>query len=48
MACLADPRHACGVRHDHATLLAVATAAVLSGATGYASIARPGRRQPTR
>jgi hypothetical protein len=39
LAALADPRHARGVRHDHATLLAVATAAVLSGAAGAAGIA---------
>jgi DDE_Tnp_1-associated/Druantia protein DruA len=39
LAVLADPRHARGVRHDHAALLAVATAAVLSGAAGYADIA---------
>jgi hypothetical protein len=39
LAGLADPRDARGVRHEHATLLAVATAAMLSGATGYAEIA---------
>jgi Domain of unknown function (DUF4338)/DDE_Tnp_1-associated len=39
LAALADPRHARGVRHDHAALLAVATAAVLCGATGYTEIA---------
>jgi hypothetical protein len=40
LAVLADPRHARGVRHDHAALLAVAAAAVLCGATGYTEIAR--------
>jgi len=46
VAVLGDPRHARGVRHDHAALLAVATAAVLCGAAGYAEIAQWSAQAP--